>query len=413
MYRIVYLFLLFCLLLACQPPGTTSLRFSTWGSPEEIEILTPLIAEFQRQHPEIPVELMHIPDKYFQKLHTLLAANLAPDVMFVNNIQFPVYASNQAFISLEGYLKNSQVLKASDFYPQTLDGFRWQGQLQGIPRDVSNLVIFYNQDLFRQAGIAPPRPDWTLEEMIALAQRLTRDQNRDGKPEIFGLSFQTHFLFWAPYLWSMGGDFFSADRRQAQLEQPESLAGLQLYADLRHKYHVAPTAAEAGSSTMSQLFTQGQLAMILNGRWAVPLYRKVIPFKWDILPFPRGPAGSIVDADTSGWVISRQCKRPDQAWKLIEFLASRHAAEAFTRSGLIIPARKDVAQSPIFLAPGQPPASAHYFLQALETGKPIPAVPYWNEILEVLHRALEPVWDGRQSAAEALKGIDQRLETLL
>lgn len=413
MRKFLLLILMSCLLLACQPERSRALRFSTWGSPEEMAILNPLIAEFQRAHPEIPVEVMHIPDKYFQKLHTLIAANLAPDVIFMNNIQFPVYASNQAFLPLDQYLQKSQVLKASDFYPQTLAGFRWQGQLLGIPRDASNMVIFYNQDLFRQAGVAPPQPDWTLEDMIALASQLTRDQDRDGKPEVFGISFQNHFLFWTPYLWSSGGDFFSADRRRSQLEQPSALAGIQLHADLRHKYHVAPTAAEAGSSTMSQLFVQGRLAMVLNGRWAVPLYRQNLKFKWDILPFPRGAAGSVVDADASGWVISRQCKQPDQAWKLIEFLASRRAAEAFTRPGLIIPARKDVAQSPVFLAPGQAPASAHYFLQALETGKPTPAVPYWNELLEVLNRSLEPVWDGRMSAAEALRGIDQRLQPLL
>ncbi|PIQ22985.1 sugar ABC transporter substrate-binding protein [bacterium (Candidatus Blackallbacteria) CG17_big_fil_post_rev_8_21_14_2_50_48_46] len=399
---------------ACQhQTSEESLRFSTWGSPEEMAILNPLLKEFQALHPEIKLEVMHIPDKYFQKLHTLIAANLSPDVIFVNNIQFPVYASNQAFLPLEPFLSHSTVLHAEDFYPQTLAGFRWQGSLQGIPRDASNMVIFYNQELFDKAGLAYPRSDWTLEEMLKTAQKLTLDQNRDGHPEQFGISFQNHFLFWTPYLWSAGGDFFSPDQKKAKLETPEAISGIQFHADLRHKYHVAPTSAEAGSSTMSQLFVQGKLAMVVNGRWAVPLYRQNLKFKWDIAPFPQGKAGSIVDADASGWVISRKSKHPEQAWKLIEFLAARKASEAFTQPGLIIPARKDVAQSAVFLAPGKSPASAHYFLKALETGKPTPAIPYWNELLEVLNRSLEPVWDGRASAQDALKGIDQRLEPLL
>lgn len=402
------------LLVACQPArDPNTLRFSTWGSPEEMAILNPLIQEFRQAHPEIKLEVMHIPDKYFQKLHTLIAANLAPDVAFVNNIQFPIYASNNAFLPLEKYLSASTVLKAEDFYPQTLDGFRQAGTLQGIPRDASNMVIFYNQELFDQAKVPYPKADWNLPDMITTAQALTRDANQDGHPEQFGMSFQNHFLFWTPYLWSMGGDFFSPDRKKALLESPEALAGIQLHADLRHKYHVAPTAAEAGSSTMSQLFVQGKLAMVLNGRWAVPLYRQNLKFKWNIAPFPKGPAGSVVDADASGWVISRQSKHPEQAWKLIEFLASRKASEAFTRPGLIIPARKDVAQSPVFLSPDLPPKDAIYFLDALQTGKPTPAIPYWNEMLEVLNRSLEPVWDGRQPAAEALKGINQQIETLL
>jgi multiple sugar transport system substrate-binding protein len=402
------------LLSACQANNHSDrLRFSTWGSPEEIAIIRPLVEEFQKLHPEIPIELMHIPDKYFQKLHTLIAANLAPDVAFVNNIQFPIYASNNAFLPLEKFLAASTVLKSDDFYPQTLAGFRWNDTLQGIPRDASNMVIFYNQDLFDKAKLAYPKANWTLPEMIKTAQALTQDLNQDGHPEQFGISFQNHFLFWTPYLWSMGGDFFSKDRKEATLESEQAMAGIQMHADLRNKYHVAPTAAEAGSSTMSQLFVQGKLAMVLNGRWAVPLYRQNLKFKWNIAPFPKGPAGSIVDADASGWVISRQSKHPEQAWKLIEFLASRKASEAFTRPGLIIPARKDVAQSEIFLSPNQSPKAAHYFLDALETGKPTPAVPYWNEMLEVLNRSLEPVWEGRQSAQDSLKGINQKLKPLL
>ena len=97
----------------------------------------------------------------------------------------------------------------------------------------------------------------------------------------------------------------------------------------------------------------------------------------------------------------------------MEFLASKTSAEAFTRPGLIIPARKDVATSQVFLRPGEAPEHAHYFLDALETGKPIPAVPYWNAVLEKVDKALEPLWDGSTTAEEALKGLDEKVEPLL
>lgn len=411
--------LLICLLLsaclsACQPARDPNvIQFSTWGSPEEMAILEPLIAEFEKQHPDIQVETMHIPDKYFQKLHALLAANLAPDVMFLNNIQFPVYASNEAFLNLEPYLQKSQILSAADFYPKTLEGFRWQGQLQGMPRDASNLVVFYNQELFDKAGVAYPSAEWSLDEMIQMAGQLTQDHNHDGKPDQFGMSFQNYFLFWFPYVWSQGGDILNADRSQFTLDQPAAVEGLQMFADLRHKYHVAPTSAEAGALSMSQMFMQSKLAMVVNGRWAVPLYRQNLKFKWDIAPFPKGPAGSIVDADASGWVISRKSHAPDKAWKLVEFLASRQASQAFTAPGLIIPARKDVAQSETFLTPGQPPAQAQHFLSALEQGRPMPAVPYWNAILDEVNQALEPVWEGKQTAAEAVKPLQAKVQPLL
>ncbi|MGV3523367.1 MAG: ABC transporter substrate-binding protein [Candidatus Sericytochromatia bacterium] len=402
------------LLTGCVPQRPDNvIQFSTWGSPEEMAILRPLVQRFEQQHPGTRVEIMHIPDKYFQKMHALLAANLAPDVMFVNNINFPIYASNEAFRDLEPQLKQSSRLKAEDFYPQTLDGFRWKGQLQGLPRDASNLVVFYNRELFDKAGLAYPSANWTLDQFVETARKLTVDANADGKPEQFGMSFQNYFLFWFPYVWSEGGDIFNPDRSQFALNSPAAIAGLQRHADLRHKHHVAPTSAEAGSSTMSQLFMQGKLAMVLNGRWAVPLYRQNLDFAWDIAPFPQGPAGSVVDADASGWVVSKQARNPELAWKLVEFLASREASEAFTEPGLIVPARKDVARSDVFLTPGQAPANASAFITALENGKPMPTVPYWNAIMDEVTQALEPVWEGQKSAAEAVKGLDERVQRLL
>ncbi|MBF2055335.1 MAG: sugar ABC transporter substrate-binding protein [Candidatus Sericytochromatia bacterium] len=403
---------LFCL-SACtprQPEGV--IRLSTWGSPEEMAILKPLLQRFEVQS-GLKVELMHIPDKYFQKLHALLAANLAPDVMFVNNIQFPVYASNGAFLDLGPRLAASDTLKEADFFPQSLDSFRWEGQLQALPRDVSNLVIFYNRDLFDAAGLPYPRADWTLTEMFDTAQKLSGPPDAQGQRQRFGISFSDYFLFWLPYVWSAGGDIFDASRSRLTLNEPAALAGLQQYADLRHQLGAAPKSAEAGSLSMSQLFMQQKLAMNLNGRWAVPLYRQNLEFNWDIVPFPQGPAGSIVDADASGWVISSQTRQPEAAWQLVSFLAGQQAAEAFSKPGLIIPARRDVAYSETFLTPGQPPASAHYFLEAIDSGRPVPAVPYWNAVLEQINQALEPVWEGRLTAEEALKGLEQRVDPLL
>lgn len=402
------------LLTACAPAkDPNTITFSTWGSPEEMAILKPLLSEFQQQHPEIKLNLLHVPDKYFQKMHALIAANLAPDVMFLNNINFPVYASNQAFLELEPYLERSQSLKAADFYPKTLEGFRWQGKLQGLPRDASNLVVFYNKELFDKAGLPYPQPDWSYQQMVEIAKKLTLDANQDGHPEQFGMSFQDNFLFWFPYVWSQGGDILSADRQNFTLTQPAAIEGLQRAADLRHKHHVAPTASEAGTLKMSQMFMQGKLAMVVNGRWAVPLYRQNLTFGWDIVPFPNGPAGSIVDADASGWVISKNSAAPDKAWQLVEFLAGKKASEDFTKPGLIIPARKDVAQSEIFMSPGQAPAHNKVFLDVLETGKPMPTVPYWNAVIDTVNQALEPVWEGKKSAKDALQGLDEKIKPLL
>lgn len=412
-FIVIIHFLFVLTLVACTSSKNKTLKLSTWGSAKEMAILKPLLEEFKQENPEIKLELLHIPDRYFQKLHTLIAANLIPDVVFTNNINFPLYASNNTFLDLEPFLAQSQKLKRADFFEQSLNAFKWQDKIQALPRDVSNMMIYYNQDLFDKFEIPYPTPDWTIDDFLAISKKLTMDTDNDGKVDQFGTSFNKYFLFWLPYLWSHGGDFFDKTHKKFTLTQPAAIKGLQFRADLRHKYHVAPTSSQAGNASMTQLFMQGKIAMLLNGRWAVPGFRESLKFKWDIMTFPHGSAGSIVDADGSGWAISRKTTQPQAAWRLVEFLAGKKASRAFTRPGLIIPARKDVAFSDVFLSPDKSPTNARLFLTSLDTAKPTPTVPYWSEVIDTINLALEPVWEGRQGAEEAMKGIQKKVEQLL
>ena len=90
----------------CTPKTTkTAIKFSSWGSESEIAIIKPLLKEFEDQNPDIKVEFLHIPKNYFQKLHLLVASNLTPDVVFINNLNGPLYAENNIFLDLSNYLK--------------------------------------------------------------------------------------------------------------------------------------------------------------------------------------------------------------------------------------------------------------------------------------------------------------------
>lgn len=391
-----------------------TLRLSTWGSSEEIAVMKSLLQAFEQQHPEIEVKLIHIPENYFQKLHILIAGDLAPDVMFINSLSLPVYAENNTLKPLGADLATSgeAKLSATTFFPSALTALSWNNQLYALPRDISNLVVFYNQDLFQQANVPVPSADWTFETMLQRAQQLTRDMDGDDKPDQFGISFMGKPpLFWLPFVWSQGANLFGADLKTFQLDTPQALEALQFYADLRHRWHVAPTRQDVGNASMSQLFLQGKLAMMVSGRWSVPVFREQAQFQWDIAPFPKGKAGSVVGIDASGYAISNTTPYPKESWALVQFLSSQPAQQAFSQSGLIVPARKDVANDPAFLQ--APPAHGRYFIEALSTGYPTHTPVRWNEISEELGLALEPVWEGTLPAKTAIQKAAPKIETLL
>lgn len=370
-FRIIcFSVLFFCILAFCgctKQDKRTLIEFASWGSKSETDILKPLISEFEQKNPDIRVEFMHIPQNYFQKIHLLFASNKAPDVIFINNLYLPIYAN-------AGLLEELSANEA--YYPQALDAFRWKGKLYAIPRDVSNLVIYYNKDIFKQKHIPYPRNNWTFKEFLITAQKLT-DKN------IFGISFEEDPLFYLPYLMSNGGGILPEE-----INKPESQQSLTFYADLRKKYHVAPLKSESASATMAQMFLQKRLGMYLSGRWMIPKIRETADFEWDIAQFPKGTKGSIVPLDASGWAISKQSKHKNEAKKLIEFLSSKESSEKFAKSGLIVPARIDAANSKSFLD-GQKPDNAKIFLDIIRTSKPTPVTVDYNEVIDKLNNTME------------------------
>ncbi len=395
-----------------QKNKITTLKFTSWGSKSEVEILKPLIEEFEQENPDISIEFIHTPQNYFQKLHLLAASNLMPDVVFVNNMYGPLYAENKLFLDLNEFLKKDENLSHDDFFEESLNSLTYRESLYALPRDVSNLVIFYNKDIFDKYEIPYPSRDWTIEEFIEISKKLTKDNNNDGRTDLFGISFREDPLFWLPYLLSEGGGILSEDLEMIILDNPESISAIQQYSDLRNKHHVAPTKSEAGSSTMAQLFMREKLAMHLSGRWFVPIYRQEIKFNWDIASFPKGKNGSIVGSDASGWAISSKTKYPEQAWKFISFLASKDSIEKITANGLITPARTDVAESDVFLDKTKPPFSSEIFIEAIKNSKPTPVNENYHKITDSLQNMLEPVWAGKNSAKEVInESFVEKLET--
>ena len=368
MKKILSLLFLTIFLCGCTPKNnSTVVQFASWGSKSEIEILKPIISDFEKENPDIKVDFMHIPQNYFQKIHLLFASNTAPDVIFINNLYLPVYAN-------AGVLE--ELNTDQEFYPQAIQALSWHGKLYAIPRDVSNLVIFYNKDMFKRKKIPFPNKNWTFEDFLKTAQNLT-DNNT------FGISFEEDPYFYLPYLMSNGGGILPDE-----IQKPESQNSLKFYADLRNKYHVAPQKSESASATMAQMFLQERIGMYLSGRWMVPKFREECTFDWDIIQFPNGTKGSIVQLDASGWAISKSSSHKEEAQKLIAYLSSKSSSEKFVKSGLIIPARKDVNA-----IDNQKPNNTKAFIEVIETSKPTPVTKDYREITDKLKQNTESLFN--------------------
>ena len=306
MKKLLLILLIPFILCGCTSHNQEEITFSSWGSVSEVKILNEIISNFEKDNPNIKIKFMHIPQNYFQKIHLLFASNTAPDVIFINNLNIPIY---------EKYLEDlSEEIDITNYYPQSIDCLSYNGKLLAVPRDVSNLIFYVNLDIIKQ-----PDPNWTLEDFRQIAQNAT-------KGSIYGVSFEEDAYWALPYIQAFGENILDEG----------DFKGLEFYKDLRDKYKVAPTRSKVGSSTLAQMFLDGKIAMYLSGRWMYPKIKENARFKWVVVNFPGGKG---VPCDASGWAISKNSKHKAAAKKFIHYLSSEQSSEYFTQTGLIVPAR--------------------------------------------------------------------------
>ena len=302
----------------------------------------------------------------------MFASNLAPDVIFINNLNIPVY--EKYLLDLNDIIKNK-----NDYYPQVLDTMTYKNRLLAIPRDVSTLVVFYNKDLFDKNNLPYPNENWNMIEFLNTAKALTNNG-------VYGISFEENSLFYLPYMRAFEGGILSSNGEQI-MNSENSQKGINFYSDLRNRYNVAPKKYQSASETMAQMFINGRLAMHLSGRWLVPKYREDVKFDWDVVNFPNINGKSSVTLDSSGYAITKVSKRKDDAIKLVEFLSSDKAIQKFTTTGLIVPARIDTINSSAFLD-NKKPMNAKVFIDVIKNSEKTPVNKHYKEITDKLDEQL-------------------------
>ncbi len=194
-------------LTACAD-DTRRITFSIFGDPAELAAYQNLVEAFEAGHPDIDIELRHIPSQseYRQRLAADFSSGSPANVMLLNYRRFATFAAQGGLEPLGPYLAESRLIAESDFLTPTIDSFYLDDRLWCIPQNLSSLVVYYNRDLFDAAGIAYPSNNWTKEDFLAAARALTQDGNGDGQTDQYGAGIAPNLFRLAPFIWQNGGE---------------------------------------------------------------------------------------------------------------------------------------------------------------------------------------------------------------
>lgn len=392
-----------------QPVSTaapTTITWSFWGDAWELAVNQRIIRAFERENPDIRVQIEHRPwNQYFDWLRNEWKSGRSPDLMFLNYI--PSYVALGELEPLNNYINRDQI-QLNDFYPALLESFSVDNNYYGLPRDNDTKVIYYNRTHFAEAGLMEPRDGWTWDDIRTAAQRLTR---QEGSLPRYGLGFEPDY-WWLVWAWQRGGGALDDPRRpnKVLLDAPETVSAIQFLQDLIYQDRVTPPVAQMNTEDMYKLFREGRLSMLFGNHALVPGLVESNGLAWDVAPLPRDVAAANVGGG-AGFVMSKRSANKEAAWELMKFLTSPKGQAMLVESGVITPARRSIQDNSIFIR--QQKYRADVFLSETERARSVPNFPGVTEMDALINQRLAAVWRGERTAAEVMTALAPDVRRLL
>ena len=363
--------------------GSGSLQFLVFGEPEELRAYRDIITAFKEVEPDIDVQLVEASDRsdLIARLSTSIAGGNPPDVFLLNYRFYGQFAAKGALEPIADRFENADAFQPDDFYEEALEAFRWDGEQMCIPQNISSLVVYYNRTMFKEAGVSEPESGWQWRDMVEKAKALTKDENGDGKVDVYGLGVEASIIRLAPFVWSNGGEIVDdlENPTRFTLDEVAATDAMAEFFALRRVHGVIPSEEELESEDDESRFLNGRSAMVLSSRRSTPVFRTITDFDWDIAPLPilREPAG-ILHSDA--YCMTEGSGNKDAAWTFMEFALGPEGQRIAAGTGRTVPSLKAVANSDAFLGSDAKPANSRVFLDTIPQIQRVPNISTWPEI---------------------------------
>ena len=336
------------------PPGRalTNLTLTISGQPRQLAVERRLIDEFERLNPDVRVDAIVLSGDARTKLQSMIAGNAAPDVFSFTVDNYATFAKSGALLDLDPFLARDP-LNLDDIYELPKRIFLYRGKRYALGLQSSGLVLYYNADLFRQAGVAEPTADWTWEDFLRASEGLVRRRaNNPGRVETYGTVNPQATL---PFM-ACGGRLVDDPLRPTRpaITEPESIAGLELVERIARSAGTLPPEVGVDANAISQRFVNGKVAMFFDGRWRTPDLAGM-KARWNVVPVPRGVNGRHVTFyGGTGVGVSSQTMHPEAAWRLARFYLTPEGQRIAMEGGRLVPVYRSIVESPEYrnLMPG-------------------------------------------------------------
>ena len=242
-----------------------------WETEGHQKALNHIIEEFNGSQDSITVQAKYVPFADFKKQLSIGAsADELPDLVILDNPDHAAYAAMGIFADI------TDKFDVSNYYEGPVNSCTLDGKLYGVPFGSNDLVLFYNEDMLKEAGCEVPT---TWDELLEVAKATTTDS-------VFGfahcaLQNEEGTFNFLPWVWSTGATSY-------EINSEGGIKALNFEKELVDSGAMTKEAINWTQGDTMHQFIAGNLAMMINGTWQIPTMREEVPdLNWNVAPIPQ------------------------------------------------------------------------------------------------------------------------------
>ena len=322
---------------APSPEGTTIVFHSRLGSHADWH--KSRVALFEEQNPGIKLQIDELDaGEMIAKLYAMAAGGNLGDICWTylnsvtEHVKKGVVAPHDDVVAANGF-------DTSVFWPAIIKALTVDGKLYGIPNHghFGTVVYYFNQDLYEASGADLPNIDWTSDDLVAGAMKVTK------APDTWGFRATQGAEHTPSYVRMFGGEVLSEDGTKCLLGEEKAVAALRWLYDLKGTHQVDPCIC---GDQIRENFVAGKVGAFNTTPGLVAEFSKVTDwaFKWDVMAAPVGPDGTRgSQVSGAGFCMTPGAaeKHPNEAFKVLDFYTTKEDGVEHVFGGAGSPGTRD------------------------------------------------------------------------
>jgi multiple sugar transport system substrate-binding protein len=411
MKRYLAVLVALAILASAASAAPKTIKFAVWGLQEKATqaYFEQIKTGFEKANPGVSIEWVSYPySSIKEQVLIQSSAGEVPDLVQTDRAWLAGFALSGFFAPVDTVMPKSYI---DDVYPDIRSALTIDGKLWAAPWFYSPFVLYYNKDLFKQAGLDPAKPPKTYEEAAAAAVKLSALKDKDGN-QVYGLGLTTASVpvsgsYLLSMLYSFGGSLWdSSGAGSANGPQTAAMLGF-----LKTAYEKKLNPEVAKLKDLRNLFGIGRLGMYFDQLWGISGAYAVNPKAkdWTAVAMPmagsKGKASSTLEAHLL--MVGVDSKVKSEVAKLIDFITSAEQLNVYQNINPFLVTRKTVNARSELIDPFVKPLA-----EAANTVRAIPNYPRIEDQLLALSTAAQSVTVGKAEVAAAVADLDKTLKTL-